>query len=67
MASRPIMTHGGGMPRKPRSFLPDVPVHMIVRGNRRGAIWVNTSAILPISSGSRTTQRYMSTGFAPMF
>jgi len=28
------------MPRKPRFFLPNVPVHMIVRGNSRQAVFV---------------------------
>ena len=28
------------MPRKPRFFLPHVPVHMIVRGHSRGAIYI---------------------------
>ena len=27
------------MPRKPRFFLPNVPVHMIVRGNNRQAVF----------------------------
>ena len=27
------------MPRKPRFFLPDVPVHMIVRGNSRQVVF----------------------------
>jgi len=27
------------MPRKPRFFIPDVPVHMIIRGNSRGVIF----------------------------
>ncbi len=27
------------MPRKPRFFLPDVPVHMIIRGNSRKVVF----------------------------
>lgn len=27
------------MPRKPRFFLPDVPVHMVVRGNNRKVVF----------------------------
>ena len=28
------------MPRKPRLFLPDAPVHLIVRGNSRKAVFI---------------------------
>ena len=30
------------MPRKPRFFLPDVPVHMIIRGNSRNAVFAES-------------------------
>ena len=31
------------MPRKPRFFLPNVPVHIIIRGNSRKAIFAEVS------------------------
>lgn len=34
------------MPRKPRFFLPDVPVHMIIRGNSRKAIFAEADDYL---------------------
>jgi REP element-mobilizing transposase RayT len=29
------------MPRKPRFFLPNVPVHMMIRGNNRQAVFAD--------------------------
>ena len=31
-----------GMPRKPRFYVPDVPVHVVQRGNNRNPIFFNT-------------------------
>ncbi len=34
------------MPRKPRFFLPNVPVHMIIRGNNRQSVFIETDDYL---------------------
>jgi hypothetical protein len=55
------------MPRKPRFFLPDVPVHMEIRGNSRQVIFAEADDYPLILAGSRKRHSPTTTKSMPIF